>query len=184
MKYDLEYLIKRFERKEKLKYLFFWGHRKSKSGQLTASCLSQWWVSPFVVDNVVYPTAEHWMMAQKALLFDDEENHQRIIAARTPAEAKKLGRQVKNFNEKLWARKRFELVVKGNLEKFGQHPQLGRFLLDTKDKILVEASPYDRIWGIGMSAEDARAGNPKQWNGLNFLGFALMEVRDQLNKTN
>lgn len=184
MNYNLESLIKSFERKEKLKYLFFWGHRKSKSGQLTASCLSQWWVAPFVVDNVVYPTAEHWMMAQKALLFNDAENHQRIIATKTPAEAKKLGRQVKNFKEELWAEKRFEWVVKGNLEKFGQHLQLGRFLLDTKDKILVEASPYDRIWGIGMASDDARAGNPKQWNGLNLLGFALMEVRDQLNKTN
>ena len=180
MRYNLEYLIKRFERKEKLKYLFFWGHHKNKSGQITASCLSQWWVSPFVVDNVVYPTAEHWMMAQKALLFDDMESHQRIIAACTPAEAKKLGRQVVNFKEEVWAKNRYDLVVAGNLEKFGQHPQLGRFLSDTGNKILVEASPYDRVWGIGMAADDAKAGNPKLWNGLNLLGFALMEVRDQI----
>ena len=181
MKYSIESVIKRFERKEKLKYLFFWGHQKSKSGQLTTSCLSQWWLSPFVVNNVVYRTAEHWMMAQKALLFGDDESFSIIIAASSPVKAKKLGRQVKNFDEQLWLKNRYEIVVKGNLEKFNQHPGLGKFLWETKDKILVEASPVDRIWGIGMAADDAKAGNPKHWNGLNLLGFALMEVRDRLN---
>ena len=81
MEYNLEWLINGFEKGTRAKYLFFWGYQKSKDGTLKASCFSQWWVSPFVVDDVRYNTAEHWMMAQKALLFDDKEVFAKIIAA-------------------------------------------------------------------------------------------------------
>jgi ribA/ribD-fused uncharacterized protein len=180
MQYSLEWLLAQVEKKNRVKFLFFWGHQKSKSGEITAACFSQWWASPFTVDGVRYHTTEHWMMAQKALLFHNEEIYQQIIVARAPAEAKALGRQVKHFDDALWNASRSEIVVRGNLEKFRQHPDLQEFLLRTKERILVEASPVDSIWGIGLAADDARAENPRQWNGLNLLGFALMEVRDML----
>ncbi|SFB75109.1 hypothetical protein SAMN05421780_101268 [Flexibacter flexilis DSM 6793] len=178
MTYNLEWLIGNFEKGIRAKYLFFWGHQKSKSGELTSSCFSQWWTSPFIVDNVQFNTAEHWMMAQKALLFDDKEIYDKIIIAKSPAEAKALGRQVRNFDDKTWNNKRFEIVVRGSLEKFTQDNDLKEFLLSTKERVLVEASPVDRIWGIGLAADSDKAENPKHWNGLNLLGFALMEVRD------
>ena len=180
MIYNLDWLIDTFEKGKRTKYLFFWGHQKSKSGDLTSSCFSQWWTSPFFVDKIKYNTAEHWMMAQKALLFADTEIYNKIIVAKSPAEAKNLGRQVRNFDDTIWNDKRCEIVVNGSLQKFGQNKDLKEFLLNTKDRVLVEASPVDRIWGIGLSADSDKAENPKRWNGLNLLGFALMEVRDIL----
>ena len=182
MIYNLEKLINDFEKGNRFKYLFFWGHKKSKSGEITYSCFSQWWTSPFVVQNVKYHTAEHWMMAQKARLFNDEENYNKILAAKSPAEAKLLGRQVRKFEEKIWIEERDKIVIQGNLEKFKQNIELKQFLINTKERILVEASPVDRIWGIGLSGDNEKAQNPKQWKGLNLLGFALMEVRDELRK--
>lgn len=176
--YDLQTLIHQFQRKQKIKFLFFWGHRESPNGEITSSCFSQWWASPFVVDGVKYPTAEHWMMAQKALLFNDLESYQKIINAKSPAEAKTLGRAVKNFNEEVWNTHRFDIVVNGNLAKFTQNEALKNYLINTGKRILVEASPVDRIWGIGLTADSEKAKNPMLWNGLNLLGFALMKVRD------
>jgi ribA/ribD-fused uncharacterized protein len=181
MNYNLDWLVENFEKGRRKKFLFFWGHQKNKNGELTSSCFSQWWASPFIVDKVKYDTAEHWMMAQKAVLFGDHEMFNKIVIAKSPAEAKALGRQVRNFNEKVWDTARYEIVVKGNLQKFSQHAELKEFLLNTKDRILVEASPVDRIWGIGLTADNESAENPQHWNGLNLLGFALMEVRDILN---
>lgn len=84
------------------------------------------------------------------------------------------------FDEHRWAEQRFELVVTGNLAKFGQHPDLRAFLLGTGSRVLAEASPRDRIWGTGLAASDERATSPEHWPGLNLLGFALMEVRHRL----
>lgn len=175
----MKYTIKNIDNKSK--FLFFWGHQKSKDGSITKTCFSQWWGSPFTVDGVVYKTAEHWMMAKKAELFQDDEMVAKIVAAKSAAEAKDLGRQVKNFSELIWNEKRFEIVVEGNFHKFSQNEELKAFLVDTKKRVLVEASPVDKIWGIGLTAESDKAENPLQWNGLNLLGFALMEVRDLLN---
>lgn len=181
MPYTLDWLLTTLDTGQRPKYLYFWGHQRSKSGDITASCFSQWWVAPFVIDGITYATAEHWMMAQKARLFDDNEDvFQRIIAAKTPAEAKSLGRQVHGFDDATWDTQRLDIVVRGNFAKFSQHPELRDFLLHTKDRVLVEASPVDRIWGIGLAADDERAQNPRRWDGLNLLGFALMEVRDKL----
>jgi ribA/ribD-fused uncharacterized protein len=116
------------------------------------------------------------------LLFGDKEVYDKIIVAKSPAEAKTLGRQVRNFDEATWNAKRSEIVVQGSLQKFTQHPDLKEFLLNTKERVLVEASPVDKIWGIGLVADSDKAENPKRWNGLNLLGFALMEVRDILKK--
>lgn len=160
--------------------LAFWGHKPTPSGAIGPGCLSQWWPSAFVIDGVTYPTAEHWMMARKARLFDDPAGLAGVLAARSPGAAKAAGRRVRGFDEQRWKSARFELVVAGNLAKFTQHPDLRRFLLATGRRILVEASPLDRIWGIGMGTSNPDVARPSAWRGLNLLGFALMEVRDQL----
>jgi ribA/ribD-fused uncharacterized protein len=162
-------------------FLMFWGHRPPSAGGVGKGCLSQWWPVTFTVDGVTYHSAEHFMMAAKALLFDDIETAERIRQAPHPAAAKALGREVRGFDEQRWADRRFDLVVAGNLAKFGQHRDLRDFLLGTGRKVLVEASPRDAIWGIGLAADDDRAASPENWRGLNLLGFALMEVRHQLS---
>jgi ribA/ribD-fused uncharacterized protein len=162
------------------KYLFFWGHQPQPDGSAGKGCFSQWWPAQFTVDGVTYPTAEHFMMTAKALLFGDAEVAARIPSAPHPSDAKKLGRQVRGFDEELWSARRFDLVVAGNVAKFSQNPELRQFLLGTGDRVLVEASPRDRIWGIGMSASNELATSPEHWRGLNLLGFALMEARQQL----
>jgi ribA/ribD-fused uncharacterized protein len=174
MKYIIENLT------SESKFLFFWGHQPNKDGKISKTCFSQWWLSSFVVDKVIYKTAEHWMMAKKAELFQDSETLAKILLANSPAEAKKLGREIKNYNETLWLAARFEIVKQGNYHKFNQHPELKTFLLNTKDRVLVEASPVDAIWGIGMASDHKDILNPEKWQGLNLLGFALMEVRDEL----
>ncbi|MER5767432.1 NADAR family protein [Streptomyces sp. NPDC001985] len=173
-------LIRQVSTGERIRYLYFWGHAPRRDGRIGASCLSQWWPSPFVVDGVRYPTAEHWMMAAKARLFGDAEAEERVLAARTPAEAKKAGRLVRDFDEAVWERERFATVRSGSVHKFGQHAGLRTFLLATGDRVLVEASPTDRVWGIGLAAADERAHDPARWLGLNLLGFALMEARQEL----
>ncbi len=120
------------------------------------------------------------MMAEKAKLFDDVETLQKIITARNPGAAKAFGRQVKGFNEEIWQEHRFDIVVKASLLKFGQNPELKDFLIKTGRRVLVEASPLDKIWGIGLAADDPKAENPQLWEGENLLGFALMEARGQL----
>jgi len=161
-------------------FLFFWGHTPKSSGVVDASCLSNWFPAPFTVDGTSYATTEHYMMAGKARLFGDDGVRGEILHAASPAEAKELGRKVAHFNEETWTQHRFQIVVEGNLAKFSQHPAMRDFLLATKDKVIVEAAPRDRIWGIGMGREHENAQKPDQWRGLNLLGFALMEVRARL----
>ena len=180
MKYNRAQLISEFEKKNRIKYLFFWGHTPNKDGSIGKSCFSQWWVAPFTVDGITYKTAEHWMMAEKARLFNDSKHLEEIIKANSPMEAKQCGRKVIGFTPAKWDQHKYEIVKQGNFHKFSQHPALKSFLEDTKNRVLVEASPRDRIWGIGMSAANEKAENPLLWRGENLLGFALMEVRDQL----
>lgn len=176
-----EELIRALQGVERAKYLCFWGHRPLPGGEVGKSCLSQWWPAPFTEDGDLFRTAEDYMMAEKARLFGDEEARGRILEASSPAAAKKLGRSVRGFEDSRWKAARFEIVVRGNLLKFGQNPELQEYLLGTGTRILVEASPVDRIWGIGLAADDSRAENPSKWQGLNLLGFALMEVRERLS---
>jgi ribA/ribD-fused uncharacterized protein len=162
------------------RYLLFWGHQPPPAGGVGKGCLSQWWPAAFTVDGHSYPSAEYFMMAGKASLFGDAETAARIRQAPHPGAAKALGRQVRGFDEQRWAEHRVDLVVTGNLAKFSQHAGLREFLLGTGDRVIVEASPRDPIWGIGLAANDQRAMSPEQWPGLNLLGFALMEVRHRL----
>nr|WP_231921492.1 NADAR family protein [Micromonospora auratinigra] len=166
----------------RVKYLHFWGHRPQRDGSVGAGCLSQWWPAPFTVDGRTYATAEHWMMWHKATLFGDTGTAARILEAGHPQRAKALGRQVRGFDEATWTARRYEIVVAGSVAKFAQHDALRAFLLGTGDRVLVEASPVDRIWGIGLAADDPRAADPATWQGPNLLGFALMAARDALGE--
>ncbi|OQQ18638.1 hypothetical protein B0675_17200 [Streptomyces sp. M41(2017)] len=173
-------LVSTVESGTRVKYLHFWGHRARADGQVGPSCLSQWWPSPFVVEGVVYATAEHWMMASKARLFGDAEAERQAVDAANPALAKKAGRLVRGFDDAVWERERFGIVVEGSVHKFAAHPELRAFLQGTGDRVLVEASPLDRVWGIGLAATDEGASDPRRWRGGNLLGFALMEARERL----
>jgi len=180
MKYTIKNLTAEKAQGKKRNFLFFWGHRPARDGSITQSCLSQWWEQPFEVKGITYPTAEHWMMAGKARLFKDQEIWEQILVTKHPHQAKKLGRKVRNFDQETWQANRYQIVLDGNLAKFGQSEALKTYLLNTKDTIMVEASPYDKIWGIGLKRDNPKAQNMETWEGLNLLGFVLMEVRDLL----
>lgn len=175
----LEALRQRHRAGEPLNYLYFWGHRPGKTG-ITATCFSQWYEAPFVVDGQRYATAEHFMMAEKAALFGDDAIRARVLEAPDPGAAKALGRRVKGFDDAVWTAHRYSIVVRANEAKFTQNPDMRAFLAATGSRIIVEASPVDRIWGIGLAKDDPRAADPDRWDGLNLLGFALMDLRDRL----
>jgi ribA/ribD-fused uncharacterized protein len=180
MHYTLAALTEQYDRDQPLKFIYFWGHTSRPGEPIGKFCLSQWYECPFVVGGFTYNTSEHFMMAQKARLFKDEATFQKIIQSRTPGEAKDLGRLVADFDEQTWLEHRFDIVKTANRHKFGQNPELGEYLRKTGERVLVEASPIDRIWGIGMAEDDKDIANIHAWRGLNLLGFALMEVRDEL----
>jgi ribA/ribD-fused uncharacterized protein len=142
--------------------------------------MSQWHESPFILDRTRYPTAEHYMMACKAALFRDDKALTKILEARSPREAKMVGRSVRGYDEATWAGRRYAVAVQGNLAKFLQNPDLRIHLRNTGSRILVEASPTDRIWGVGLSKDALQVAHPLTWRGQNLLGFALMQVREQL----
>lgn len=178
--FDIESLIYQYDDGKKLKYLFFWGHRPSSNGSITKSCLSQWFSCDFTIDGFTYHTAEQYMMCQKAKLFNDEDIFKRILQANHPSEFKNLGRLVKGFDQSIWNEHKFQIVVNGNMAKFSQNESLREYLVNTGDRVLVEASPYDKVWGIGLSANEPNIENPHIWKGSNLLGFALMKVRGSL----
>ncbi|MDK2594002.1 MULTISPECIES: NADAR family protein [Pseudoalteromonas] len=163
----------------KVEYVFFWGHQE-KSGKVSKSCFSQWYESTFQEDGNEFLTAEHYMMYHKAKLFGDHDACEKVLCAHSPAKAKAIGREVLGFEQNLWDEKRFEIVVNANLAKFSQNAGLEAFLLNTGNRVIVEASPVDKIWGIGLAQDNPACENPNSWKGLNLLGFALMEVRARL----
>ncbi|MCI8649796.1 MAG: NADAR family protein [Anaerotruncus sp.] len=182
MVYNLTDLRKACEAGERYKYLFFWRPTPSADGKITETCLGQWWMSDFTVDGITYSCAEQYMMAEKARLFGDAQMLQSILDAKHPKEMKALGRAVRNFDKAVWDARCYEIVRTGNIYKFSQNVQLWEFLAGTRKRILVEASPRDRIWGIGMGAQNPDAQDPMKWRGKNLLGFALTEVRDLLEQ--
>lgn len=182
MIYNINDLRKACAEGKTFKYLFFWGHTPAKDGRIHEACLSQWWPCLFQVDHVEYSCAEQFMMAEKARMFADEEMLAEIMKASHPKEMKAYGRAVKNFDKDLWDSQCYDIVKRGNLAKFSQNPELWEFLKNTRQRILVEASPRDRIWGIGMGKSNPDALYPQKWKGANLLGFALTEVRDILLK--
>ena len=164
MKYNVDSIIGCGKVLQREDFVFFWGHIARAEKQMKA-CLSQWFPCSFLVDGIYYNCAEQFMMAEKA---------------RDPMEQKKTGRRVQGYDDAQWKEHCFDAVVRGNVAKFSQNEKLRDFLLSTGDKILVEASPKDNVWGIGLDEESPDAVNPKRWPGTNLLGFALMEVRDKI----
>ncbi len=182
MHYSREWLIEQIDAGKEFDYLLFYGHKAATDGSITASCLSQWFPAEFEIDGVKYPTAEHYMMAEKARLFDDQDMLKNILGCKTPKEAKAHGRKVQNFETEAWQNRCSQIVVKANLAKFSANPGFTDWLIATAPKVIVEASMWDKIWGIGMVASAPGARDPKLWKGRNLLGFALMEVRDKFTE--
>lgn len=174
--WDKNYLIKLGENRPEL--LLFYGHKVTDP--VTETCLSQWYPCQFEVDSVKYTSAEQYMMAEKARLFGDEKIRAEILRTSDPRKCKALGRKVKNFDKAVWDKKKEDIVRNGNFEKFMQNDALRNFLLSTGDKVLVEASPTDRVWGIGLGKNNPDALDPKKWRGQNLLGFILMAVRNEI----
>ena len=177
--HSLESIRERFRSGARLKFLCFWGHEASRE-QVGKECLSQWYPAAFSIEGLRFRTAEHFMMYRKAKLFDDEKAAADILSAPNPGAVKALGRAVRGFDQGVWETHRRSIVVEGNLAKFSQSDPLREFLIGTGKRVLVEASPVDRIWGVGLAADHEHIENPLEWRGLNLLGFALMDVRAQL----
>jgi ribA/ribD-fused uncharacterized protein len=178
-KYTVNDLITKFNSKKRLDYVFFWQTDKKF---LSVGCFSQWQKSNFVVEDKHYNCAEQYMMGQKALIFNDFETFEKILSANHPKQIKALGREVMNFNSNKWDNVKYSIVLNGNFYKFTQNEEMLKILISTGNKILVEASPLDKIWGIGLSEDNESVDNPNYWKGKNLLGFALMEVRDEIKK--
>ena len=142
--------------------------------------LCQWHRSTFVVDGVRYVTAEQYMMAEKARLFGDQKTLDLILEAQNPQDQKRLGRMVKGFNQKIWESKAREIVRRGSVAKFSQNPGLLSALARSAGTTLVEASPFDHIWGIALAENDPRALSRSTWRGTNWLGEVLTSVRREL----
>lgn len=151
------------------KYVFFWN-----------GIYSQWYRSDFTIADMTFNCCEQYMMYKKAMLFGDEEIADQIMEATHPSEQKSLGRLVKNFNRDKWDEHCFSIVYRANYAKFNQSETLKNQLLLTGDRTIVEASPYDKIWGVKMYMDDEYILNPAHWKGLNLLGFSLMTVRNEL----
>lgn len=152
-----------------MKYTFFW-----------QSFLSQWTYTEFSDGEQTYNCCEQYMMYQKAKLFNDKETANMIMLSKTPREQKALGRQVKNFDLSIWNKNKEQIVYNGNYLRFSQNPEHREKLFKTAGTTLVEASPYDKIWGIGLTKDDPRALDESQWEGQNLLGKILTKVRDDL----
>lgn len=151
------------------KHVFFWN-----------GIYSQWHKAPMTIDGIEYNSCEQYMMHQKALLFDDHIIADLIMQEKNPREQKKYGRQIRNFDKALWEKNCLAIVFEGNLAKFSQNPGLKAEMLSTGNKIFVEASPLDNIWGIGLDENAENIDDPSYWLGLNLLGQALTLVKNQL----
>jgi ribA/ribD-fused uncharacterized protein len=145
-----------------------------------ADVLSNWHPCEFEFRGVLFTSVEQLMMYAKAMLFGDDRIAREVLAALDPRTQKKLGREVSGFKESVWVRKRESIVTVGCREKFRQNPELAAALIGSGNTMLVEASPYDRIWGVGLAATDSRILDRRQWLGMNLLGEALMRVREHM----
>jgi ribA/ribD-fused uncharacterized protein len=143
---------------------------------------SQWSPARFVFDGTEYNCCEQYMMAEKARVFGDDATLQKILGSTSPRQQKAMGRKVRGFEGALWNEVCRGIVYTGNLARFSQNPDHRDLLLATGMKTIVEASPVDRIWGVGLAPGDPRAADPSQWCGTNWLGIALMQVRDTLRQ--
>lgn len=161
--------------KETDKYIFFWG-----------GIFSNWFKAPFTSNITAtgslyeFGCTEQYMMACKAHLFEDHETLELILDETDPRKHKDLGKKVKGFKDEIWLPRARSIVYNGCYDKFYQNDKLFSIILSTEDKILVEASPYDKLWGIGLTCADPQALWPNLWLGKNWLGEVLMKVRQDL----
>lgn len=144
--------------------------------------LSNWFLSDFTVDGIMFSSMEQYMMYKKAVLFQDQKTAEKILRTDDVAEIKALGRTVRNFDDKIWINSREAIVYKGVYEKFCQNPELLKRLKDTGDDMIAECAVKDRIWGIGLSMKDEDRFHPERWKGQNLLGKILMRVRDEVRR--
>lgn len=151
-------------------HVYFWGD----------PTLSNWGPAPFTYKTRKFANSEQAFMWEKALCFGDNETAELILKATNPRTAKELGRLVKNYDEKIWETKRFDAMYQVCLAKFIQNPERLETLLSTGDRTLVEASPYDTVWGVGLHWTGDEILNEKNWRGQNLLGKVLMKVRSEL----
>ena len=194
---DLLELKASWRRGERPEFLAYWGHDESRPNDLTRACLSHWYTAPFELDGEAFATVEHFLAAEaarciafEAPMEDERESQQskwrvdalreRILAAPSPGEARGALPDLKGEAAAAWAARRYEAAVQGNGAKFRARPELANFLLATEERVLVMASPFDRVWGVGIEAGDERCEDPTRWRGENLAGFALMEVRAEL----
>jgi hypothetical protein len=126
---------------------------------------------------VRYNCVEQYMMAEKARLFKDNESLNRIMKATDPSDQKRYGRAVRGFDAQKWSSVCYQVVLRATLEKYRQNPELCEKLLATESLTFVEASPKDKIWGIGMDKNHKDATKPGRWLGKNLLGKAITEAR-------
>lgn len=152
-------------------YYYFWA---------TKHPFSQWHKCSFEIDGVTFNSAEQYMMYGKAMLFGDEITAKKILESKNVREQKQLGRQVVGFDKLKWELNAPEIVYKGNREKFIQNNEFLELLLSTKGQTIVEASPDDNIWGIGLSKGQNEANSILTWQGTNWLGIVLTELREEL----
>jgi len=150
-------------------FVFFWG-----------GTFSNWAKSKFIIDGVEFGTCEQYMMYKKALMFHDYEAAKKIMATSNPKEQKQFGREVKGFKDDVWTKYCREIVYDANVAKFTQNKDMYNELMFTAGRTLVEASPLDRRWGIGLSADNPFAQDRSTWQGDNWLGEAIERVREDL----
>lgn len=158
--------------RETEKYYFFWRHQ---FGQWTLRDMTD-------PDGILYNCCEQYMMYKKAMLFKDLVSAEKIIQEKSPKNQQVLGRTIANFDQSIWDNQKFGIVWYGNFLKFSQHNDLKKRLLETGDKIIAEASPYDLVWGVGLAAEDDNILDKINWQGENLLGRVLMSVREAVKK--
>ena len=151
------------------KYVFFWD-----------GIYSQWHKAPMTVNGIEYNCCEQYMMHQKALFFGDDEIAEKVMNTKNPSDQKALGRQIKGFNKERWDKVCLGIVYKGNHAKFTQNPELKEELLGTFDRLMVEASPYDQVWGIGLDENEPGINIAMNWKGQNLLGWAITMVKQEL----
>lgn len=152
----------------------FWSHH------LDNGCFSNWYDAPHKLDGIQFQNTEQSFMALKAATFDDYDSIQLIYDTPDPKAVKKLGRQIKGFDDKVWEKDREICMYIANFYKFTQSPTLLKKLFDTEGCELVEASPLDKIWGSGWDRETHVDNVGQKYPGLNLLGKVLSQLRDDL----
>jgi ribA/ribD-fused uncharacterized protein len=180
MKYDVAWLKRLCDGGIQPSFLFFSTRYDATTQANAHMVLSQWYPSPFQVMGQEYAHAAHWMMIQKAKFFGDRRALSDLLSGTDNLEIANRGRNIEGFEAEMWDKVKYDIVLQGNLHKFSQHKSLRAYISDTHPLVLTEANPNDPVWGIGMRENAPGANDPHCWNGLNLLGFALMEVRDIL----